>query len=86
MRLRLLGDPIKNKWFNEGFRSAAVLSLVTPNKQSLEVRPTEVRLEPRGELGKLINQGSPVKADGGLRPFHMSGFRGPLERMALSLR
>lgn len=51
----LPGPDIKNILIREGFVGKASLALVTKDKQSIEIVPSNVNVEPRGDLLKFLN-------------------------------
>ncbi len=50
------GPDIKNILVKEGFVGDVALSLITRDKQSIELVPSDVNVVPRGDLGRFLNQ------------------------------
>lgn len=50
------GPDIKNVLFREGFVGNVTLTLSTPDKQSIELVPSNVSVVPRGDIGRFANQ------------------------------
>lgn len=50
------GDDIKLKLVEEGIHGRVALSLATPDGQSVEVRPGDIHVVPRGDVGKFLNE------------------------------
>lgn len=46
---------IKNRLFQEGFEGDVTLALVAKDSKTLEIVPSNVKVEPRGDLMKFIN-------------------------------